>query len=67
MISSDQMPKSSTKLSSDARNATIERSEFDAVMTKLLQAKRPITKQEISANVKRGRAVSSVAKRSGQR
>lgn len=35
-------------VSAEAKNATIERSKFDAVMTKLLRATRPITKREIS-------------------
>jgi len=55
-------------VSTEAKNATIDRSEFDAVMKKLLEAKRPITKDEISARVaRRHRAASHAGKRSGQR
>lgn len=54
------------KLSEAAQNATIERSEFDAVMKKLLRAK-PITKQNVSTRIKNARrGFSSAAKRSGQ-
>jgi hypothetical protein len=55
------------KLSEEASNATIDRTEFDAVMKKLIGSK-PITKEQIAAKVRReGRDFSSVVRRSGQR
>ena len=49
----------------DADNPEIDRTEFDAVMKKLLTAKRPISKDQISAKVKIwGPAVSRGGKRS---
>jgi hypothetical protein len=52
------------KLSDEATNATIDRTEFDAVMKKLIGSK-PITKEQIAAKVRReGRDFSSVARRS---
>jgi hypothetical protein len=61
------MPKSNTELSDDAKNATIDRSEFDAVMKKLVNAK-PITREQVAAKIKgEGRAASHAVKRSGQR
>ena len=52
-------------LSESAKNATIDRTEFDATMKKLLAAKRPISKDQISAKVKIwGPAVSREGKRS---
>lgn len=53
-------------VSAEAKNATIESAEFDAVMGKLLQANRPITKREISERVRKGGASHAVT-RSGQR
>ncbi|HUA87322.1 MAG TPA: hypothetical protein VMB85_25875 [Bryobacteraceae bacterium] len=41
------------EISESAKQATIDRAGFDAIMKKLLQAKRPITKQEISEHIKR--------------
>ncbi len=61
------MPKSSNEVSDDAKNATIDRAQFDAVMKRLVNAK-PITRDQVAAKIKReGRAVSHVVKRSGQR
>jgi len=57
-------------ISDEARNVLIDRTEFDAVMGKLLQAKRPITKEEIAERVRirrSARAASHAGKRSGQR
>jgi hypothetical protein len=61
-----KLPK---RMSEDARNATIERAEFDAAMNRLLRAKRPITKQEVSDRIKRPGRISSSSsvKRSDQR
>jgi hypothetical protein len=59
--------KTPKRLSENARNATIDRAEFDAVMGKLLNTGPPITKQEIAARVKRVGHVSRVGKRSDQR
>jgi hypothetical protein len=42
----------SDEISDAAKNATIDRAEFDATMKKLLEAKRPITKAEIARKVK---------------
>jgi hypothetical protein len=57
-------------LSDNAKNATIEREEFNALIGKLLTAK-PITKAEISRKVKRQGhsrpSPSSSGKRSDQR
>lgn len=51
-------------MSEDAKNVTLERSDFDATMQKLLAAKRPITKREISAKIRReGHGSSNAAKR----
>lgn len=61
------MPNSSTEVSADAKNATIDRAEFDAVMKKLVNAK-PITRDQVAQKIKReGRAASHAVKRSGQR
>lgn len=57
------------KMSPDALNATIERSEFDAVMQKLLKSGKPISKDRISARSKLrgfGSSVSRAAKPKGQ-
>ena len=57
-------------ISDEAMNAAIDRSEFDAVMKKLLGAKRPISKEEIAERVRvrrSARGVSHAGKRSGQR
>ena len=53
-----------TKLSDAAENATIDRKDFDAALKKLLRAKAPITKAEISRKVK---SASSEVKHSAQR
>lgn len=47
----DYMPKPND-LTDAAKNATIERSVFDAALKKILEAKRPITKAEISQQIK---------------
>jgi hypothetical protein len=70
------MPKKTAKraktgdLSDNAKNATIDRAAFDALLGKLLHAK-PITKAEIALKVKmQGHSrpsPSSGEKRSGQR
>lgn len=52
------------QLSEAAKNAEIDRGEFDSVMKKLLQAKRPTAKDEIA---KRPSAASHAGKRSDQR
>jgi hypothetical protein len=70
VLSSDQMPKSKAVLTRtpEADNPAIDRAEFDATMKKLLAAKRPITKDQISARVKVwGPAVSRGVKRSDRR
>ncbi len=41
------------EISDAARRAVMERSEFDAVMKRLLQARRPISKREISERLRR--------------
>lgn len=54
-------------ISEEAKNTTIDRTEFDAIMKKLIGTK-PITKQGIAAKVRReGRDVSFAGRRSVQR
>jgi hypothetical protein len=53
----DSIPMARREMSDAARRAVIERSEFDAVMKKLLQARRPISKREIAEQVRRYGAV----------
>jgi hypothetical protein len=55
------------EISRAAKNATIDRTTFDAVMRKLVNAK-PITRDQVAAKIKsERRAASPVVKRSGQR
>jgi predicted transcriptional regulator len=51
--------KKTGDLSDEAKNATIDRQDFNAAMKKLLQVKRPITKQEIAEKISRERHSSS--------